>query len=184
MHTSWILTALVAPLQVLAATNAANFAQIQSVDRARRAQNLAKAKANLPYFEWRPAVESKVQMILAESIDANYTVSLVPHSAQVFDIDLFNNDARTIAAIKARGHRVICYFSAGTAENWRPDFKKFTPAQLGKALPDWPGERWLDNRDPAVRQIMFERIRLAWWNGCDAVDPDNIGESMKYDGIE
>lgn len=28
----------------------------------------------------------------------------------------------------------------------------------------------------AVRRIMADRVMLAWEKGCDAVDPDNIGE--------
>jgi hypothetical protein len=47
---------------------------------------------------------------------------------------------------------VLC--SAGTYENWRPDQANFTAADKGAALPDWPGEWWLNTRSTNVRNIM------------------------------
>lgn len=46
--------------------------------------------------------------------------------------------------------------SAGTAENWRDDYKQFKSTELGKSLPDWKGERYVDIRKPNVRQIMAQ----------------------------
>jgi hypothetical protein len=36
--------------------------------------------------------------------------------ADVFDIDLFDVPAPVLAALKARGRRIVCYFSAGSYE--------------------------------------------------------------------
>lgn len=44
--------------------------------------------------------------------------------------------------------------SAGTYESWRPDASSFLPTDLGNALADWPGERWLNIRSANVRAIM------------------------------
>ena len=81
--------------------------------------------------------------------------------ADVYDIDLFDNSADVIRTIKARGRRVICYFSAGSYENWRPDEVSFPRAGLGSNLAGWPGERWLDVRNAGVRSVMQRRMDLA-----------------------
>jgi hypothetical protein len=96
----------------------------------------------------------------------------------VIDIDLEDNWANgTLTTIKelAKTKKVICYFSAGTRENWRKDDYKFTTADYGQAMgPEWPGEWWLDVKSANVRSIMKERIETAAKAGCHAVDPDNV----------
>lgn len=94
--------------------------------------------------------------------------------ADVYNIDLFDNSASTIATLKKSGRKVICYFSAGSYENWRPDAKDFPAAALGNNLDGWPGERWLDVRNSKVREIMVKRMDLAVSKGCDALEPDNV----------
>jgi hypothetical protein len=98
----------------------------------------------------------------------------VSTSVKVYDIDLYDTSAATISSIHAQGGRVICYFSAGSAENWRSDFSKFQAADMGNNLDGWPGERWLDTRTANVRAIMAARMDLAKSKGCDGVDPDNV----------
>lgn len=93
----------------------------------------------------------------------------------VFDIDLWDNSAETIEKLHASGRKVICYFSAGTSEDWRADFKNIRPQDMGASLPLWKGERWLDIRQRSVWNVMQKRIELASKRGCDAIDPDNIG---------
>lgn len=94
--------------------------------------------------------------------------------ATVYDIDLFDSSTNTIAQLQASGHKVVCYFSAGSSENWRPDYAQFTAADKGKALDGWPGENWLDVRSANVRGIMAARLDLAKSKGCDGVEPDNV----------
>jgi len=94
--------------------------------------------------------------------------------ATVYDIDLYNNDAQAIASLQAAGHKVVCYFSAGSAEDFRADYAQFTAADKGKGLDGWPGEYWLDTRSTNVRNIMLARLDLAKTKGCDAVEPDNV----------
>ena len=50
------------------------------------------------------------------------------------DLDLFDNPASTIASIHAAGKRAICYFSAGTYEDWRPDASSFDSSSLGAGM--------------------------------------------------
>lgn len=93
---------------------------------------------------------------------------------QVWDIDLFDTPASTIQAIHNAGSKVICYFSAGTYENWRPDVAKFKAADIGSPMGDWPGENWVNTRSKTLRSVMAARLDLAQSKGCDGVDPDNM----------
>jgi hypothetical protein len=116
----------------------------------------------------------KFQIILLGVPDMS-KMPLVPTDAPVWDIDLFDNPASSVAALKATGKTVICYFSAGTAEDWRDDYRDFAAADLGKVLPEWPNEKWIRITSQSIRNIMAKRIKLAADKGCDAIDPDNTG---------
>jgi len=92
---------------------------------------------------------------------------------QMYDIDLFDNDASTITTLHNQGRVVICYFST-QYENWRSDAASFTAAVLGNNLDDWAGEKYVDIRSTVVRNIMTERMDLAVSKGCDGIEPDNV----------
>lgn len=94
--------------------------------------------------------------------------------ADLFILDLFDTPASTIAELQRRGTRVICYFSAGSHEDWRPDADEFPAEALGNALSGWPGEHWLDIRHSGVMEVLRRRLDLAVSKGCDGVDPDNM----------
>jgi hypothetical protein len=119
----------------------------------------------------------KFQIILLGVPDMS-KMPLAPSDVPVWDIDLFDNPASSVAALKAAGKTVICYFSAGTAEDWRDDYRDFAAADLGKVLPEWPNEKWIRITSQSVRNIMAKRIKLAADKGCDAIDPDNTGMSV------
>ena len=116
---------------------------------------------------WKPVASDTWQWQLRGALNTSYNVA-------IYDIDLFDNSAAAIAQLKTSGHKVVCYFSAGSAENWRPDHSQFTAADMGSALAGWPGENWLDTRSANVRQIMMTRLDLAQSKGCDGVEPDNV----------
>ncbi|RKF80823.1 putative endo alpha-1,4 polygalactosaminidase [Golovinomyces cichoracearum] len=117
---------------------------------------------------WRPAAGTRWQIVLNRSlIDQDLDVP-------VFDIDLFSNNAKIITSLHAADRKVICYFSAGSYEPFRPDTKNFHPSDRGGQLDEWPGEYWLDTNSRNVRNIMKNRLKLAAQIGCDGVDPDNI----------
>lgn len=122
---------------------------------------------------WQPAVGTSWQIVLNKAIIVDQVSALTPQ-VQAYDIDMFNHDAATFAKLRAGGIRIICYFSAGTYEDWRADKDQFKPADLGKDLPEWPGEKWVNTSSPDIRKIMKARIKLASDKGCDAVDPDNV----------
>jgi hypothetical protein len=97
----------------------------------------------------------------------------VNRSAKVYDIDLFDNAASTFADLKLKGKTVICYFSAGSYEAWRPDADDIPVSARGRKMSGWD-ERWLDIKDLQVRKVMLARLDLAVRKGCDGVDPDNV----------
>lgn len=144
---------------------------------------------------WKPSVGSPFQIILASPVQVALAVNmptrdlrlgtaakketkipLLPDRVDIFDVDLWDNPTETVELMHAAGKKVICYFSAGTSEDWRPDFDQFNTTDMGANLPLWKGERWLDIRSKAVWKVMQKRIELASKRGCDAIDPDNVGK--------
>ena len=94
--------------------------------------------------------------------------------AHVYDVDL-QVAKKKVRKLHALGRRVICYISAGSFENWRPDVDKFPASVKGKPLDGWPGERWLDIRQVAtLRPIMAARMDRCRAKGFDGVEPDNV----------
>lgn len=93
----------------------------------------------------------------------------------LFNLDLFEVPGFVVDELHQDGVFVVCYFSAGSYEDWRPDSTEFPPEVLGERLPGWPGERWLDiARLDLLAPIMEARLDLAVGKGCDGVDPDNV----------
>jgi hypothetical protein len=116
---------------------------------------------------WRPGPGTTWQWQLSGTLDTSLGVAM-------YDIDMFTNDAKTVAALKARRIRVVCYIDVGTYEPGRPDSSQFPAAVVGSDVQGWPGEKWLDVTAPAVQSIMQARFQLAQQKGCDGVEPDNV----------
>lgn len=118
---------------------------------------------------WRPTAGLSWQWQLHGSpTDQSFDVD-------VYDIDLFENDADVVARLHASGRKVICYISAGSREEFRPDRGNFPPEIVGKEYTGWPGERWLDiRRIDVLAPIMRARLDQCKEKGFDAVEPDNV----------
>ena len=102
-------------------------------------------------------------------------VASSPNPNKLIVFDLFDTPDTTVTAAKSKGLIAVCYFSAGSWENWRPDASKFPTSVLGNNLSGWAGEKWLDVRQVStLGPIMASRMDLAKQKGCDAVDPDNV----------
>lgn len=127
---------------------------------------------------WQPGVGSSWQLVLLSKLD-----STDPAGIQIWDIDLFANDASFIRTFQSNGAKVICYFSAGSYEDWRPDAANFTAADLGNGLQGWRGEKWVNVSSPNVRNIMLARLDMAAAQHCDGVDPDNIDGYANDNGL-
>lgn len=117
------------------------------------------------------------QWQLSGSVNTGYQVD-------VYDLDLFDTPASTIADLKAAGRKVVCYFSAGSWEEWRDDADQFPASVLGNTLDGWEDEKWLDIRSPQVLTIMKSRLDLAAAKGCDAVEPDNVDGYSNNNGLD
>ncbi len=118
---------------------------------------------------WKPAANTTWQWQLeGPSIDRSFDVDM-------YDIDLFDNDASTVAALHAQGRKVICYISMGSWEDWRPDVDQFPAEVIGKDYEGWPGEKWLDiRRIDLLAPIMRARLDQCQAKGFDGIEPDNI----------
>jgi len=112
----------------------------------------------------------------------NWVLSVVPtapfRAVAMYDVDGFDNTAANVAALHAAGIKAVCYLSAGTFENWRPDAGQFPASILGRNN-GWPGEKWLDVRDAqnagsVLRQIMDARLDMCRQKGFDMVELDNV----------
>jgi len=102
----------------------------------------------------------------------------------VFNLDLFDTPSSVIGELHRHGVFVICYFSAGSYEDWRPDASRFPHEVLGKDMEGWPGEKWLDiSYLDLLASIMEARLDLAIEKGCDGVDPDNVNGYMNDTGF-
>ncbi len=126
---------------------------------------------------YKPPVNVSWQWQLSGNINISYDVDL-------YDIDLFDTSIDTINDLKKQGIKVICYFSAGSWENWRVDKDAFPPEVLGKDLDGWPDEKWLDIRKIEIlRPIMTARLDLAFEKGCDGVELDNMDAYTNESGF-
>merc|ERR1711953_487311 len=124
-----------------------------------------------------PSPGTTWQWQLAETIDTSFDVA-------VYDIDLFDVPQTTINSLHAAGRKVICYFSAGTYEPWRPDAADFPASVKGSPMEDWPDEKWLDiGQLDVLRPIMAGRLQLAADKGCDGVEPDNVDGYANANGV-
>lgn len=126
---------------------------------------------------YRPPANVTWQWQLKGPVNTGYAVD-------IYDIDLFDVPETVIDSIQASGGRVICYFSAGSYESWRPDASEFSPGDLGSTLDGWEDEKWLDIRSASVRQIMQKRLDLAKQKGCDGVEPDNVDGYTNDSGFD
>ena len=95
------------------------------------------------------------------------------HDVAVYDIDGFLTSAAEIKQLHDAGRAVICYFSS-QYEDKRPDASDFPAADVGRGLDGWEGEKWVNQKSAAIREVMRKRAVLAKSKNCDAVEWDNI----------
>jgi hypothetical protein len=128
---------------------------------------------------WQPVPGTSWQIELSSAgPDISFDV-------EMYDIDLFEVSEQIIEQLRADGRVVICYFSAGSWEEWRPDAGQFPKDVIGDPLEGWPGEYWLDIRAlDVLAPLMAARLDLAVEKGCDGVDPDNVNAYENPSGFE
>lgn len=130
--------------------------------------------SGINWVDWyKPDVNTSWQWQLQPKVEGG-TIN-TSYDVDMYDIDLFDSSKALIQSLHDDGRKVICYFSAGSSEEWRDDFKDFNKSVLGNDLdPKWEGEKWLDIRSQSIRPIMIARLDLAKDKGCDGVEPDNV----------
>ena len=97
------------------------------------------------------------------------------HRARVYTVDGADSPASLVRSLHARGRKVVCYFSAGTYENYREDRAMIPDSVRGKTLADWPEEQWLDIRQiDALGPVIRSRLDTCRRKGFDGVDFDNV----------
>jgi hypothetical protein len=125
---------------------------------------------------YKPDVNTSWQWQLKGKVNTSYDVN-------VYDIDLFDSSDELINSLKEKGRKVICYFSAGSLEDWRIDAKYFPENVKGNKMEGWD-ELWIDIRSDAVKTIMINRIKLAKDKGCDGIEPDNVDGFVNNTGFD
>lgn len=126
---------------------------------------------------WRPEAGLTWQWQLSVPVDQTV-------DADVYDIDLFENDASVVASLHAAGRRVICYIDVGGWEDYRADAGDFPAEVLGKTIDGWPSERWLDiRRIDILRPLMAARFDLCAARGFDGVEPDLVDAASADTGF-
>jgi hypothetical protein len=137
---------------------------------------LAASASGVTDGHWRPPSRTSWYWQLQGPINSS-------HSVAAYDVDGFDTSAAEIARLHRLGRHVICYIDVGTWEKWRPDAGQF-PASVRGRPNGWPGERWLDIRQPVVRRLMARRFRgQCRRKGFDALEPDNIDEYQTRSGF-
>ena len=117
---------------------------------------------------WQPRPGVSWQIQLQGRVDTS-----VP--ARVFEIDGADSPASLVRRLRSRGRKVICYFSAGSYENFREDRALIPPEVRGKQLEGWPEEQWLDIRQiEKLRPVIESRLDMCRRKGFHAVDFDNV----------
>jgi hypothetical protein len=118
-----------------------------------------------PATRWRPRAGLAWQWQLTQPVDQSVNVP-------VYDIDGFDNSAAVVKALHAKKRKVICYVEVGSAENFRPDFRQFPAAVLGKDN-GWEGEHWTDiRRMDVLEPIIAKRFDMCKAKGFYAIEPD------------
>ena len=128
-----------------------------------------------PNTSWKPLVPGTSWQWQLDGNTINETIlDGVKNPRKMYDIDMEQTDAQTIARLKAKGIYVVCYMEVGGWENYRSDKDQFPPSVLGNPIDGYKDtERWLDIRQTAILMpIMLARLDRAKAKGCDGVEPD------------
>jgi hypothetical protein len=127
------------------------------------------AAAEAPADRWLPApTTAPWQWQLQSRINTS-----VP--AEVYEVDGFDVPAAVVNTLHRKGHKVICYLSVGSWEDWRSDADDFPRSVLGARYAGYPSERWLDiRRIDTLAPILDKRFSMCAGKGFDAVEADNV----------
>jgi len=125
--------------------------------------------ANNVEARWKPTPGMTWNYVLGAK------VNIAIEKAQVLDID-YQTPAARINEYHRAGKKIICYFSGGTIEKNRNDYRQYTAVSglVRNTYGDWPNEKWLDFRKEGIKPLIRNRMRQAINNRCDAIEVDNL----------
>ena len=130
-----------------------------------------------PTDRWTPDPGVEWQYQLDGELDLGVDVDVIV-------ADLFDTTAAQVATLHRLGRRVVCYFSAGSLEDWRPDAEQFPDGVVGEPLEGWPGESWLDiSRLDVLEPLMAARLDRCAAKGFDGVEADNVDGHTQRTGF-
>lgn len=118
---------------------------------------------------WKPLASQNLtwQWQLQGEVDTSFQV-------QVYNVDI-DTPIEKITELKARDVKVICYFSAGTVEDFRPDASQFSSEIVGEQYEDLEDEKWLDYSNfRSFASVMEARMDECRLKGFDAIETDNV----------
>lgn len=126
---------------------------------------------------WKPVSGVTWQWQLDGTIDTSV-------NAAVYDVDLFDTPSSTVATLHAQGRKVICYFTVGSWETYRPDVASIPASVKGGVVDGWPDERWLDiRRIDVIGPYMEARLDLCKSKGFDGVEGDWMDNHLQDTGF-
>jgi len=106
------------------------------------------------------------------------------YDVEVYVLDMFQQlEGDVIERLHADNKQVICYFSAGTFEPWRPDAELFANVPMGNEHFAYPSEIWVDVTSPETAKVMANRMDMAVALGCDGVELDNVDAFVAENGL-
>jgi hypothetical protein len=137
---------------------------------------------NGPEFQWEldhPLNIGSASDLGTGAVNANGQVAANP---TVYDIDGIDNPASTVAALRRRGDRVICYIEIGAAGDYYPAAEEHLQVSyfdqlkragdLGRSVSGYP-ERYLNINAASTVSIIKAMIsQQCAAKGFDAVEPD------------
>ena len=92
----------------------------------------------------------------------------------MYDVDMFDTPAPLVRAMHGRGIKAVCYISAGSWEDWRPDADEFPESVLGNLRMAGGAAGSTSGGWPALGPIMRARIAMCADKGFDGVEFDNV----------
>lgn len=126
---------------------------------------------------WQPELVTSWQWQLQGRVDTSLGV-------QMYDVDGFDATPRLLRRIHDAGAAAVCYISAGSWEEWRPDADDFPEEVLGRTN-GWPGERWLDIRElDVLAPIMQARMDMCAGKGFEGIEFDNVDGYQNRTGFD
>jgi Glycoside-hydrolase family GH114 len=123
---------------------------------------------------WKPKPNTSWQYQLSGKLDTSF-------DATVYDIDLFETSAADIDRLHQQQRKVVCYFDTAYEPN-RDDSPALAPYK-GNPIDGWPGQFWLDIRQPAVLTVMLARLDVAQSKQCDGVEADDVDSRSNKPGF-